>query len=285
VEARSIACISFEERKLAGAISGGMQVANEASDPSFFETNPLVMGRVEIIERELRAWAAAPITFSFNPEGTHLFSMMELRRSYVKRSVDFVDSIRSLIGQGRIVPATVIARALIETIAMGNLFLHDMAQLIIAGDRDRVEKRLRRYYAGTKGERVEPVHVMDAMRYLEKIDGEYVAYLDQKYGRVITRVMEGLKDAGSNNERNNSREMLSVMKNYNELSEVSHPNGTGTQFLYPDESNENALFSKALQRFRSAALRSIWQCHHLTSALEKTGDLPERYRSAFLHGR
>jgi hypothetical protein len=26
---------------------------------------------------------------------------------------------------------------------------------------------------------------------------------------------------------------------------------------------------------------SIWQCHHFLTALEKSGDLPERYRTVY----
>jgi hypothetical protein len=77
--------------------------------------------RLAEIERDLQSWANKPIVFSFDPSGTDLFSMRELARSFAKRSIDLAQSIRSLLEQDRIVPATVVARALIETIGMGCL--------------------------------------------------------------------------------------------------------------------------------------------------------------------
>ena len=62
------------------------------------------------------------------------------------------------------------------------------------------------------------------------------------------------------------------------LSEVSHPNGTGTQFVYPDESNETEAVTEARTRFRVASFTAIW---HLVAALEQRADLPERYRTPF----
>jgi hypothetical protein len=179
------------------------------------------------------------------------------------------------------VAATIVGRALIETIATGCFYIHEMHRLIDLGERDRVDDRLRRLYAGIKGQSVEPVHVMDALRHLEKIDGDYVTYLDGKYG-IVTRMIDQLTPARESDRRESPREVLSAMKNYDELSEVCHPNGLGTQFLYPDKSNETEKVKEARERFRSAALTSIWQCHHLLKALVKADDLPERYKQKFL---
>ncbi len=245
------------------------------------ETNPIAAARIEQVERELRAFAEKPISFTFNPSGTTLFSIMELRQSYAKRCVDLADTIRSLVSQSRIVPATVIGRALIETVAMGCLYLHEMRRLIDAGDLERLEARHTRFYAGIRGKSVEPVHVMDAMRHLEKIDGNYVAYLDQKFG-VFTLAIEKLKATGQDLDVNDVRELLSTMKNYNDLSEISHPNGLGTQFLYPDSSNENDAVAMVRVRYRVTSLSSIWQCHHLVRALGESEDLPERYKATFM---
>jgi hypothetical protein len=232
---------------------------------SFLESNSLAIARLERIEQDLRAWAAKSVKISFNPKGTPLFSMMELYYSYPRRCVDFGDAVRSLIAASRIVPATVVGRALIETVAMGCLYLHDMERLIAAKDHDRLELKFARFYAGIKGQRVEPIHVMDAIRHLERIDAAYVAYLDKKYG-VFTRFMESVKAAGKYVEGKSFGEMLSVKENYELLCEVSHPNGIGMQFLYPDESNETEDVENLRARFRFASLMSIWQCHHLLVA-------------------
>jgi hypothetical protein len=70
--------------------------------------------------------------------------MVELSYSFAKRCSDFSDAIRTLLKDGKIVPATVLARALIETVAMGCLYLHDMERLIVANDRSRLEGRISR---------------------------------------------------------------------------------------------------------------------------------------------
>jgi len=245
------------------------------------ETIPLARSRIEQIERDLQSWATKPIAFSFDPSDTHLFSMQELARSFAKRSIDLAQSIRSLIEQDRIVPATVVARALIETIGMGCLYLHEMGRLIALGDRLRLEKCFHRFYAGVKGQSIEPVHVMDAIRHLTKIDGEYIQYIENKYG-VFTSFFKSATEEGVVDEAQDWKELMSMERNYALLSEIAHPNGTGIQFLYPDPSNENASVTKLRQRFRSASLTAIWHCFHLLKALEDSDDLPDRFRTAFL---
>lgn len=184
-----------------------------------------------------------------------------------------------LLQHDHIVPATVIARALIETIGIGCLFLSDMDRLIAAGDRDRLETRVKRFYTGIKGSNVEPVHVLDGVRHLEQLDTAYVKYLDDKYG-VFTRFMEIIKTAKP--DVPDIYEIVSVMKNYNDLSEVAHPNGIGTQFTYPDPTNENATVKEARSRFRHASVLAIWQARYLINALENSADLSDRYRAAFM---
>src|SRR3954453_6150627 len=74
---------------------------------------------------------------------------------------------------------------------------HNQFQTLKMFPDGHLEARFSRFFAGIKGKAIEPVHVMDAMRHLEKIDGEYVAYLDQKYNNVFTRLLETSKDIGS----------------------------------------------------------------------------------------
>lgn len=248
---------------------------------SALERNSLAIARAEQIERDLLAWTQEPITFGFDPSGTHLFSMVELERSFAKRCIEFAASIRLLIGANRIVSATVIARALIETVAMGCLYLHDMRRLIDSGDCSRLNKRLFRFASGFKGNEVEPIHVMDALRHLEKIDRDYIVYLDNKYG-AFTKFLAAYKATSDTLEEKSVTDILSAIKNYDLLSEVSHPNALGTQHLFPDESNENLAVAGARARFRSASLMAIWQCHHLLNARGEAADLPDRYRAAFM---
>lgn len=254
-------------------------IASEMS-PSAVESNSLAIGRIAQIEADLKAWAGKRVEFSFDPSGTDLFSIVELSHSYARRSVDLADSIRLLLGEGRVIPATILGRALIETVGMGCLFLHDMNRLIAAGDRPRIDVRVKRFYTGVKGGTVEPVHVMDAMRHLEKVDGEYVEYLDSKYG-LFALAVEASKRQGAKNSKD-PREVWSALKNYDFLSEVSHPNGAGTQLLYPDSGEPSPQADELRQRFRHASLMAIWQCHHLLNALEGLTTLPDNYKRAFL---
>ena len=137
------------------------------------------------------------------------------------------------------------------------------------------------FYAGRKDHSIKPVHVMDAIRHLTKIDGEYVKYLDDKYGAFTSHFKSAVEE-GDVNGAQDWKELMSIMKNYDCLSEVAHPNGTGTQFLYPDPSNENALVTQLRRRYRSASLTAIWHCSHLLKSLTDSDDLPDRFRAAFL---
>ena len=71
--------------------------------------------------------------------------MMELAHSYARRCVNLADAIRLLLSENQIVPAAILGRALIETVAMGCLYLHDMGKLIAAKDHDRLESKLARF--------------------------------------------------------------------------------------------------------------------------------------------
>jgi hypothetical protein len=252
-------------------------------DSDAADLSAMMIDRVEQIERDLASWAEKPIDFSFNPEGTPLFSMEEQLRSYPKRYCDLASAIRVLLAAEKIVPAAIVGRALIETVAMGCLFLHDMARLIESGASDRVEARLTRFFAGMKGAQAEPIHVMDAMRYLEKVDAAYVSFLDQKHG--LQELVEKLRGSSGATDKRSIQEILSVLRNYDELSEIVHPNGLGTQFLYPDPVNEGPAVVQARLRFGHAAAIAIWQGHHLLAALNANTDLSQHYRLRFLYNK
>jgi hypothetical protein len=248
--------------------------------PLALESEPLAINRIAGIENDLRAWASKAVDFSFNPAGTDLFSIHELAHSYARRAIDLAESIRLLLKEQRIVPATILGRALIETVATGCFFMHEINRLVATGDRQRVDKSVRRFYAGVKGAEVEPMHIMDAMRHLDKIDADYVTYLDQKYG--LLTIAAQFAQPGQKATPEDIRLALSAMRNYDLLSEVAHPNGTGTQFLYPDTGEPWPEADKLRHRFRQASLMAIWSGQHLLKALAGLESLQESYRRAFL---
>jgi hypothetical protein len=191
-------------------VLGEMMMATVDLLPLALESEPLVIARIQGIEAALAIWAGKTVEFSFNSTGTDLFSIHELSHSYARRAIDLATSIRLLLQEKRIVPATILGRALIETIATGCFFLHEIHRLIAAGDRQRIHDRLGRFYAGVKGGTFEPVNVMDAMRYLERVDAEYVAYLDDKYGLLTIAAKMVVGDSGPTQEE--MRTALSALK-------------------------------------------------------------------------
>lgn len=254
--------------------------------PTTIESLPLAMERFSGIKSELSGWATAEISFEFNPKGTHLFSILELAYGYAKRCDDLTRSIESLIASGHIVPATIVGRALIETVAMGSFFISEMDRLIAHGKLENLEKRFTSFWGGSKEAAIKPVHVNDALRHFEEVDAKYVRYLDTKYG-VFTALFGALRKPGA--EPQLPEQTLSALKNYDFLSEISHPNGLGVQFIYPyidgmDEKIKTAA-NALLDRYRFQANMAIFQCHHLNSALETTKTLPERYQEAFMKGK
>jgi hypothetical protein len=258
--------------------------SDETDYAYILETDPLASNRLTTIESDIQIWADKPIEFSFDPTGTHLFSLEELMRAFAKRAADFSKSVRSLLADKHVIPATIVGRALIETVGAACLFLHDMSRLIAAGDRQRVDDRLERFYAGAKGKNIEPVHVMDAIRHLDKIDAEYVKYLDSRHN-MFSIVAKIIKTQGHDLTREEFLEGLSVMKNYDLLSEVSHPNGAGTQLMYGQSSPSDEAADKIRRRFYQASLMSIWTCHHMLVALDKNADISERYREKFISAK
>ena len=241
----------------------------------------LAAKRREQVDRDLKALVAEPIRFSFDPSGTHLFSMIELARSYCRRSIELADVIEDLLTKNYIVSAAISARALVETTAMGCLYIHDMRRLVAAGDRELLEARFNKFYLGSKGRSIEAIHVLDAIRHLEKINRKYVDYLDKKYG-ALTNTLETLKKQSDKEDSRTLRDLLSVEKNYDMLSEIAHPNGTGTHYLFPESMCDDEGVVKAKRFFRSSAIASTWHRFHLLNAMIESASFPEEFRRAFL---
>jgi hypothetical protein len=245
--------------------------------------NPILEARAAQVEADLAGWAARSPSFDFDPSGSNLFSIMELAHAYSKRASEFVRVIRSMLKDQQLVPAAVMARALTETTAMGCLYLDDMQRLIAAGDGARLEARFKKFYVGVRDGKIVPVHVMDALRHLEKVDEAYFEELSTRHPilAVATKLLAATRPA---QDAAADKGLPLVSQNYALLSEVAHPNGTGTQFLY-GVPHPQVDCQPLHERLAFLSVAAIWQCHHLIRALQRTQSLPAEFRAKFLPDR
>lgn len=240
--------------------------------------------RLVTVRRDLSNWASRSVHVPFDPSGSHLVSVLELRLAYVKRCKDLASAIERLLESDQVVPATVLGRALIESTAMGCFYLHDMSTLIEAGNIDAFNDRFVRYYAGSskKGSEIGSIRVRHAVAHLEKLDREYFTYLMTKYRAFSKLPLPG----GFANEAvliDKLYDNMSVRKNYAALCDIAHPNGTGTQAVYPETSVPGKeLHDGVIKDCAYQSLMAIWQCHFLITELEDTEDLAVRFKAAFL---
>jgi hypothetical protein len=258
------------------------EVVNWQTFVSGADINPVMQARMAQVKTQLSAFAQKSPAFTFNPAGTHLISMMELAYSYAKRADELVVVIECLLKSAELVSGVVLARALTETAAAGTLYVSDMRRLIAAGDLRRLEDRFKKFYAGVRDTDIGPVHVLEAIRHLEAVDNAYYSSLESRYP-ALKEVMARLVTAsGESSDEAVQQLALRVSRNYALLSEVAHPNGLGTQYLYPAP---DAPIDEGHLRQRLAFLcgAAIWQCHHLVTALAQAENLPDDYRAAFLN--
>jgi hypothetical protein len=225
------------------------------------------------VTTELADWAKRKPTFDFDPNGSHLFSILELAYSFAARSSELVSVIEDLLEKGTLVPAVILARALTETVGVGSLYVADMLRLASAGNLEALETRFTKFYAGQRDADIGPVHVLDGIRHLEKVDDQHFQKLAAKnpFLKAVSKLI-GIGFAGSE---------VSVSANYAMLSEVAHPNGLGTQFLFP--APDTPAFEKEFREKLEFLCRvAIWQSHLLVRALRETEEFPVLYRKAFL---
>jgi hypothetical protein len=248
-----------------------------------FIDTPLARERMKNIRSNLKHWATAEVRFDFDPTGTDLYSIFELSYAYAKRCDDFATAIDTLLEQRQTVPATIVGRALIETVAMGTYFISEMERLVQNGNVESIRKKLTAFWAGSKSIDVKGIHVNDALRHLDKIDAAYVKYLDEKY--LLFEAFPALIEK-QGKDLPPLEVALSAMKNYDFLSEISHPNGLGVHFIYPQLGGIDTSIKKSadelLDLYKSKARMAIFQCHHLITALERTGELARGYKKAFM---
>lgn len=242
--------------------------------------------RLNNVYNEVKEWGERPIEFNFDPRGTQLFSVEELKRSYCRRFIDLADSASRLLGEDRVVGASILARAQIETVAMAAFFVREVSRMTEKGDLDAFERRVAQFLGGPAdgGGIAKRVHVMDAMRHLDKLDQVYVEYLWAKYPetKALLNALEEVKSSGLEIQDLVSR--ISAMKNYDTLSEFVHPNALGTIFIFgqPEESGPTEESTKELLRRMTGA--ATWQGHHIITALNASEGWAEEYYQQFGDG-
>jgi predicted HD phosphohydrolase len=249
---------------------------------AFASAGSLRTWRAKQIRKDIAEWGERPIEFGFNPQGTPLYTIEETLRAFARRYSTISECIERLDKKVMLVPATILARALIETIAIGCLLAHDITRLLKPSNRDRFDSRMEKYFAGMASRDVKPVHVMDGIRHLNDVDAEYFNYLAKKHEvmkKLLAKIVPNITD--ETDALAKAREALSVSKAYDLLSEIAHPNGLGTQFVFPDPSNET--FAEGLKaRLEHSCGVAIWHGHHLLKSLNSAKAFSEQYRSLYL---
>lgn len=228
--------------------------------------------RLNQIIHDITEWAQRRWTAEDSPNLV-TYEIIELAYSYPKRAHDLIESMRALMQADRVVPAVILARALVETIAMGRYFIDKMEKSLSDGDFSRLEAHFFRFYAGSKlGEaKIKSVHVNDALRELESADVGYVSHLVNKYPFLWSMAGPNPTEA--------LKGQASLLQTYDKLSEISHPNGLGTQYLYPAADAPDNSEVVAFYRYMTGA--AIWQAHHLLAALDRMETFPDRFVAKF----
>jgi hypothetical protein len=197
------------------------------------------------------------------------YEIGELAYSFPKRAYDLIESMGLLMEGDRVVPAVILARALVETIAMGRHFIDKMEKALSDGDFPRLEAQFFKFYAGSKlvDAKIKSIHVNDALRNLETADLGYTSYLADKYPSLWSGI--------GTNPAETFKGHASLLQTYDKLSEISHPNGLGTHYLYPaSDALDN---SKTVSFYRYMTGIAIWQAHHLLAALDRVKTFPDRF--------
>lgn len=229
----------------------------------------------------LRKLADDPISFTFNPQGTQLYSIEEVKRAYARRFVSMSESSQLMMQGGDVVSAVILARALIETVAVGCFFASELERLIKAGDLDNFDKKITRFLVGSSTGEVKRIHINDALRHLHEIDQKYLTYLWDKYPDMKVVLSKLTQGKVSDPQLDDMKAAISITSNYDLLSEIAHPNGLGTFYIYGQPENRDEAFEHAEARLRSLVEAASWQGHHLESALNKVRTSSKEYLRKF----
>jgi hypothetical protein len=242
-------------------------------EPMGAEAQSIRDARLRQIIAEVDDWAARSWTYEQAPNRV-VYSLLELAYSFPKRAHDLIQSMTLLMKGDRLVPAVILGRALVETVAMGRYYIETLEKHLAARDFHRLESAFWKFFMGSRAEGsvVKSIHINDALRDLEARDLAYLEYLVAKFPERWAKQEDPVAAF---------RQNASLTKTYDRLSEISHPNGLGTQYLYPAaDAPENG---QVVEHYRYSTGAAIWQAHHLITGLRRLEDFGDRFVAAFPH--
>jgi len=237
----------------------GRDMASTALD--LRRRSPLLLERIREVEGELADWARRRPSFDFDVEGSELLPIMELLYGYAKRAHELAAATRALIALERLTPAAILARALIETTAVGCLYVREMRRLIDAGQLAPLQARFRRYCQAAG-----PVAVDEALHYLAALD-------DAQFAATRSAEVQALGGLDLGDPK-------FVETSYHLLDEAAHPGSAGGELLH-GAAGEPEVDEPRL-RLEFAAELAIWHGRYLLAALEEGEFLPKTYRERFM---
>jgi hypothetical protein len=120
--------------------------------------------RLNQIIHDITEWARRRWTAEDSPNLV-TYEVIELAYSYPKRAYDLIESMRALMQADRVVPAVILARALVETIAMGRYFIDKMEKSLSDGDFSRLEAQFFGSMLAPSSERQRSSPSMSMMRF------------------------------------------------------------------------------------------------------------------------
>jgi hypothetical protein len=222
--------------------------------------SPLLLERIREVEGEIADWARRRPSFDFEVEGSELLPIMELLYGYAKRAHDLAAATRALMALERLTPAAILARALIETTAVGCLYVKEIRRLVDGGELAPLQARLARYCDGAG-----PVPLDEALRYLAALDDAQFAATRSAEAQAL-----GL-DLG---------DPKFVETSYRLLGEAAHPVAAAGNLLHATAGEPEA--DEPRLRLEFAVELAIWHARYLLAALEEGEFLPKSYRERFM---
>jgi len=216
----------------------------------------LLCWQQKALEIQHRILEKAPLTRNHNVPDT----LLEYAVGYLRRCLNLIAATEYLLTKRNTVGAVLLARAILETTAMGCLFIHKMRRRADAElDITTLKSQFERFVMGDSSSEVKPIHIMDAIRHLEEID--FCHFKSLVEGTEKQEVKKYLPDYGDAVDLKSLYARYSISVMYSSLSSFAHPNGFITHFAV------GAKIDVELELMTYCYL-SIEKCERLLSEIE-----------------